>query len=1167
MLVLPLRSSVVSSHLWNGSFLSLHPFSLPPRSHIRTTFSSLSLSSANRLRSSTRARALPPLFDSPAFSKFQGAPLLPPSYQTTSMSLVSSLASLLEQSASSDASVAEVATKSLKTDHKTSESIPAFFEILATSTNLDVRNLAAVELRRRILLRDGALWKKLAEESRAQIKQVAFELIESSTATLRVSISRVISSIAVNELDPSSSSPSSWSALLPFVYSLASSPTTRVTGITLINYLLDDVPDLLQAEFQAILEVLKAGLSDAESQEARILSLTGLGKIAEYLDLEDAKDVSFLEKLVPAMVSVLRETMELGDKDGLTRQAFDDFETIIISETPLVGTHVTDLVDFFLGGGENMNYEISVRVMSLNALLWIVRCHHKIIELLNLADSIVARLLPIGREDTSENDEDTPAGLAFRVLDVLSQILTPAQIFPALHRHIQSDMGSTDPSARKSALLALGYTVEGCSEFIQPHVAQLWPIVDAGLQDQDASVKRAACIALGCLTESLPDEVALRHDFIVPALFNLIAEPSTQKAASAALDSYLEILGDSITNYLPLLMERLLVLLDNAPLPVRSTIVGAIGSAAHAADKDFVPYFEATVARIQPFLQLQAEGEERQLRGIATDTLGTIAEAVGKDLFRPLMQSTLKVAFEALELDDSKLRESSFMYFATIASLFTEEFVPFLPNAMEALVTACERAETEDDLLASTEAVEEDDDDDFEDLEEEEGKLEQLLGAHNAAITIEKEIAADVIGDLFAATGRAFLPYVERSVKVLVVLLDHYYAGIRKSALTSLFTFMSTFYDLSEPETWNAGATISTPLHANVKQLVDVILPAIFARWDSEDDRTVAALFGTEMAELMSRCGPAIVEGHFPKIAEYASSVLKGESLSQDEEEDEEEEESEEESELVSSAADLVGALATVLGPDFSAEFGKFLPLLRGYYSKDRSATDRSTAVGVLGEVISGLKGSVTPYVQPLFELIYLGLSDEEPEVRSNSAFAAGHLIEQMDAQLGFDDAVKVLSALRPFFAVEESSSPAEGAAKDNAAGAVARIVLKDLNVVPLDQVLPILFNALPLKASLISRSVFLLFLSSTNDFVENTPVFKTIFHLFQSSSSDPKILSVLLSHIDHLLSVFAYVLDDTREDEIEEEIRTQLIALVAQLNTLEGVSPKLQAAGLAKFL
>ena len=184
--------------------------------------------------------------------------------------------------------------------------------------------------------------------------------------------------------------------------------------------------------------------------------------------------------------------------------------------------------------------------------------------------------------------------------------------------------------------------------------------------------------------------------FFLQALFNLIADPATQKPASAALDSYLENLGDQIIRYLPLLMERLLILLDNAPLPVRSTIVGAIGSAAHAAEKDFIPYFEATVARIQPFLQLQAEGEERQLRGITTDTLGTIAEAVGKDLFRPLMQSTLKVAFEALELDESKLRESTFMFFATIASLFTEEFTPYLPTAMEALVTACERAETND---------------------------------------------------------------------------------------------------------------------------------------------------------------------------------------------------------------------------------------------------------------------------------------------------------------------------------------------------------------------------------------------------------------------------------------------------------------------------------------
>ena len=128
------------------------------------------------------------------------------------------------------------------------------------------------------------------------------------------------------------------------------------------------------------------------------------------------------------------------------------------------------------------------------------------------------------------------------------------------------------------------------------------------------------------------------------------------------------------------------------------------------------------------------------------------------------------------------------------------------------------------------------DDSDFEDVEEED-KLEQLLGAQAASATIAKEIAADVLGDLFASTGKAFLPYVERSTKVLIALLDHYYSGLRKSAVTSLFTFMGTFYDLSEPGEWKAGASGEVTLHENVRQLVDVVLPALFARWDQEDDR------------------------------------------------------------------------------------------------------------------------------------------------------------------------------------------------------------------------------------------------------------------------------------------------------------------------------------------
>jgi hypothetical protein len=601
-----------------------------------------------------------------------------------------------------------------------------------------------------------------------------------------------------------------------------------------------------------------------------LLLSRALGKVAEYIEIEDKGDIATFQGLIPGMVGVLHQVMEAGNEEG-ARQGFDVFETLLILETPLISKSIGDLVNFFLGAGENTGYDDEVRVLALNALLWTIRYKAKKVQQLNLGEAILARLLPIGREEDPEDaDEDSPSRLAFRVLDVLSQTLPPSQIFPPLSRHIQADMASADPSARKAALMALGVTVEGCSEFIRPHVNQLWPIVEAGLQDQEPMVKKAACIALGCLCEWLPEECAIRHESIVPVLFNHISDPMAQKPACAALDSYLEILGDSITTYLPLLMERLLVLLESAPLPVRATVTGAIGSAAHAAQAGFIPYFEASISRMQVFLTLKTDGEETDLRGIATDTLGTIAEAVGKDVFRPYFQPCVKLAFEGLILDNARLRECSFIFFATMAKVFGDEFSAYLPNVMEALITSCEQSETDEFLTengdineqvasalesfqseAATGAksakqatvADDDEDEEFLDVEDDADELEKLFGGVNSGIAIEKEVAADAIGDIFAACGQTFLPYVERSVKVLVALLDHYYEGIRKSALSSLFKFINTFYELSEAAEWTPGMKIVTPLHGNVKQLVDVVLPAIFSMWDAEDDRSVSIPF------------------------------------------------------------------------------------------------------------------------------------------------------------------------------------------------------------------------------------------------------------------------------------------------------------------------------------
>lgn len=383
---------------------------------------------------------------------------------------------------------------------------------------------------------------------------------------------------------------------------------------------------------------------------------------------------------------------------------------------------------------------------------------------------------------------------------------------------------------RKSALMAFGVSVEGCSEFIRPHVDQLWPAIEGGLRDTEAIVRKAACIALGCLCEWLPEECATRHSTIVPILFDLIVDDSTQKSACTCLDSYLEILGDDIVNYLTLIMERLIVLLEHGAIPVKITVTGAIGSAAHAAKEKFRPYFEQTVKRLVPFLSLEGTDEQSDPRGVATDTIGTLADAVGADLFRPYFHDLMKAAFEALILDNTRLRESSFIFFGVMAQVFEGEFAAYLPQCVPALIASCQQTEDVDDTIEDGEggqtttaaaaaafasgskaAVDEEDiangDEDETDLD----ALEAMFSKVNSAIAIEKEVAADTVGELFQATKQAFIPYLEETVQVLLDLLDHYYEGIRKAAVGSLFQCIKTIYELSDPQDWvQGGIVVST---------------------------------------------------------------------------------------------------------------------------------------------------------------------------------------------------------------------------------------------------------------------------------------------------------------------------------------------------------------------
>lgn len=1044
-----------------------------------------------------------------------------------------------------DTSTVKAATEALQTRFlKNTKVVPALFEIIATSPDLAVRQLAAVELRKK-LSKSSASWSKQPVEIRTGIKTKLLEIAAlESAAAMRNSLACVINEIACKELPHNM-----WPELLPWMFESAESPNAvqRQTAMLVLFYVLETFVDSeeLKSHLPRIMALFAKGIQDPESLEVRVTTVRALSKVAENIDSDDQADLAALQSALPQMILVLQQCLDNTFSEGV-RQILDVFENMCMLEAPILSAHLSELVACFVQNSANRDHEEDLRLMCLNSLVWTIQYKRSRIQSTGLAKPMIEKLMPVATEEDSDDvEEDTPSRLALRVIDQLATELPPNHVFPVLFEQVQAYANNPDAMHRKAAMMAFGVSVEGCSEYIRPHMNELLPFVEHGMKDESPVVRKASCITLGCLCEMLDDECAAKHAVFLPLIMELINAPETQRPACTALDALLEVMGDDIAQYLPAIMERLTGLLETAPIAVKATITGAIGSAAHAAKEGFAPYFPALMQRVQPFLALTEEGEEIDLRGITTDTIGTFAEAVGADMFRPYLPDMMRVTVESLAMDEPRLRECAYIFFAVMSRVFKEDFGPYLEHVVPKMLASFSQSEHEgmdDGAAALSYGGGDDEDDGFVDMEE----LTNSFLNVSTAVAIEKEVAADSLGELFQFTRGAFLPYLEKATEELIGVTTHFYQGIRKSAVASLFTFISTLHSLCDSPAWVPGDANGVQLDPNVEKIAQVIMPAIMETWEAEDDRTAAIEICQSFASCLNKCGPGLISPQWIEpTCQLTMQILEKKAPSQIDPEADEDEETEDSSEyesvLISAAMDLVGAMAYVLCDSFMTPMRQFLPLLCKYYSPGRSVTDRATAIGSLGEITVNMKRAITPFTQDILAILSHAVGDEDASVRSNAAFAAGVLIEHSDSDLS-QHYMPLLTALQSYFHKSSGESDELKTARDNACGCLARMMIKDANAVPLDQALPVLFSALPLE----------------KDYAEWTPILLCMIQLIQTNNP------VAMQHVDTILQLFRHVLSSD-EDMLGGQLRGQLVAFVSQLHSQ--APEKISANGLDAFL
>ncbi|ORY60375.1 armadillo-type protein [Leucosporidium creatinivorum] len=1098
-----------------------------------------------------------------------------------------SLRQALAATLSAEATTAKEATTQLRKEALADQQcIPALFEIGSDAgVEEEVRTLALTLLRKQVLSKGFKQWKAQPEEIRAALKARALEVaVAEPSDKLRISFSRLISSLAHSELPAFT-----WPALLPCIFTLSTSATAahREVALPVIYYLLDTLvvtppkpEDGMANNVPQLLELVERTVQDAESLSVKVWSVKVLGKLSEFIETKEGAESAKYQSLVPAIIAVLGQSLEAHDKES-ARQCFDVVEGLTLSELPVLNPHLGSILEFLLTSAANRSYETSLRIASLDSVLWIVKFKKGKVQSLNLAPAIVSALLPIGAESepTSES-EMSPGRSARTILEDLAVSFPPTQTLPALFEQLQALSTSADPALRKSGVAALGVVVEGCAAALHAHMKRLWPFLEAMLKDSDVSVRKAACSTLSSLCTSLGDDCSKQHAMLMPILSNLLADPETQPTACVALDSLLESLDqEDIEPYLPSLMDALLSLLGSIPLDSKGMVVGAIGSAAHAAKVAFAPYLATSMQHVEPFLGLTEDGDASELRVVAQDTVGTFAQAVGKEAFRPFYEPTMKIAVGALALEGlPAIRECSYSFFAILARVYGEDFAAYLPAVMPALLAVVQRDEDSAMLgshtidLASAVAPDEDDaedgdfqdedDSDFEDIDSDSDgsdldEANEALFEASAALASQKEVAIDALTALFAEIKVPFLPYVESSGAALLAnLKPHWHAGIRRASIVALLSMVATAHTIVGGPKWEKGAA-ATALNSDVATIANAVLPRSLpcGRKRTRSEEVVDELCGS-LSDALLVVGPSlIVPAHLEDVCKRLEEVLSHRAPCQvddgDEDEDNEEavEQSESEAELLISAADLVGTLATVLGGQFAPFMSTFLPLMSQLASADRPDELRSSAIGSLAEVCLGLEAAVTPFTEPLFALLLQACTDAEADidVKTNAAFALGTLIEASEQDLAGQYGT-VLSALHPLF--EAADEEAQGA-RDNAAGAVARMIVKNSAAVPLEQVLPVFLKALPLK----------------RDFAESKPVMAALVALIRAENA------FALQHLDQILALFRQALVSVAEGvypevegaQVEEETKQEILKLLKDLNGSS--AEKLAAAGLSSYV
>jgi len=466
------------------------------------------------------------------------------------------LGTLLQNIFCPNTEIIKKATEILKQYFKLPICINPLLSYATTCSDTRLRLLACISLRKRIKVH----WEAQDASFKATIKTTLLNtFIAESDTKIKENLAYLIGTLG-SLLVPNNE----WPELFGFIVSKCQSANAGDVeqAMLLLYAICEKLGSALENYLSSILEILNK-LIHVENINIQILAI----KTIEEIMLSNIT-VGSLSKVVELIPQMLQTMVNLESNSSFLHELFDKLVELLDVQGVLI-PHLPLLLNKALAISANPNNSNDLRIVTLTFVQMAIESNSKTIRKdKDLIVKILETAFTVCKEDEEKFDEDdeTPTDAALDLIEQYAFKFQNKVIYPLIISGCETFLKSSDPLARRAALLILGTASKGIESVLKKNLESVLNVLLQCSGDADIRVQEACIMAISFLVDNLSFNTFKYHSKIIPLLTTEM-ENKPEKVRTRAFYALQAFCGNlnqkEILPYLKLLLHSLLTYLND----------------------------------------------------------------------------------------------------------------------------------------------------------------------------------------------------------------------------------------------------------------------------------------------------------------------------------------------------------------------------------------------------------------------------------------------------------------------------------------------------------------------------------------------------------------------------------------------------------------------------